>query len=67
VRIRYTRQALANLDGLLDDIASESPQGAKRVQARLKAVIELLPGHPNIGQLTNRPCMRRLVASPFRI
>jgi len=46
VRLRYTRQALADLERLLDDIAVQSPQGAKRVQARLKAVIDLLPRHP---------------------
>jgi toxin ParE1/3/4 len=35
------------------------------VQARLKAVIDLLPHHPNIGQATSRAGMRRLVASPY--
>ena len=65
VRLRYTRQALADLERLLDDIAVQSPQGAKRVQARLKAVIDLLPRHPHIGQVTSRAGMRRLVASPY--
>ena len=39
VRLRYTHRALADLERLLDDIAAQSPRGAKRVQARLKAVI----------------------------
>jgi addiction module RelE/StbE family toxin len=65
VKLRYTRQALADLERLLDDIAQQSPRGANRVQARLKAVIDLLPHHPSIGQLTSRAGMRRLVASPY--
>ena len=65
VRLRYTRQALADLERLLDDIALRSPRGAKRGQARLKAIIDLLPHHPNIGQATRRAGMRRLVSSPY--
>jgi addiction module RelE/StbE family toxin len=65
VRLRYTSHALADLERLLDDIALQSPQGARRVQARLKAVIDLLTHHPNIGQVTSRAGTRRLVASPY--
>ncbi len=65
MRLRYTRRALADLEQLLADIALESPLGAKRVQARLQAIIDLLPTYPSIGQVTSRTGMRRLVASPY--
>lgn len=65
MKVRYTRPALADLDTILQDIAERSPAGAARVQARLKAVIDLLPIHPNIGQATIRPGLRRLVVSPY--
>ena len=65
MKLRYTRSALADLDAALDQIAAESPQGARRVQRRLRDVIDLLLRHPQIGQMTSRPGMRRVVASPY--
>ena len=46
VRLRYTLPALADLSAILDYIAARSPQGARRVQARIKAITDLLPLHP---------------------
>jgi toxin ParE1/3/4 len=65
VRLRYTRDALADLDGVLDHIARYSPQGARRVHERIRAIIELILRHPEIGQMTSRPGMRRMIASPY--
>jgi toxin ParE1/3/4 len=43
VTLRYTLPALADLSSILDYIiASHSPQGAKHVQARIQAIIDLL-------------------------
>jgi toxin ParE1/3/4 len=55
VRLRYTLPALADLSAILDYIAARSPQGARRVQARIKAVTDLLLLHPYIGRRTNDP------------
>lgn len=60
MKIRYTAPALADLDSVLDYIAAHSPQGAKRVQARIQAAIDLLAVHPQIGIRTNDPSIRRL-------
>jgi plasmid stabilization system protein ParE len=49
VRLRYTREALADLDGVLDHIVELSPQGAHRVQKRIQTIIDLLLRHPQIG------------------
>jgi len=65
VRLRYTRPALADLGAILDDIAAHSPQGARRVQARLQALIDLLLQHPHIGLRTNDPAIRRMTTTPY--
>ncbi len=64
-RLRYTRPALADLEAVLDYIAARSPQGARRVQARIQAVIELLTQHPFIGTRTNDPAIRRMTTTPY--
>ncbi|WP_319935262.1 type II toxin-antitoxin system RelE/ParE family toxin [Lichenihabitans sp. Uapishka_5] len=54
-----------DLEQILDGLAQASPQGARRVQARIRAITELLARFPEIGQATIRPEMRRLVVTPF--
>jgi plasmid stabilization system protein ParE len=46
VKLRYTPPALAELAATLDYIAAHSPQGSRRVQARIQALIDLLLIHP---------------------
>jgi plasmid stabilization system protein ParE len=42
VKLRYTLSALADLNSILDHIAAHSPQGAIRVQGRIRRIIDLL-------------------------
>jgi plasmid stabilization system protein ParE len=65
VRVRYTLPALADLAAILDYIAVHSPQGARRVHARLKAITELLLLHPLIGRRTNDPAFRRMTVTSY--
>jgi plasmid stabilization system protein ParE len=65
VRLRYTRSGLADLEAILGYISARSPRGAERVQARIKAVIDLLLAHPRIGTLTQDPAIRRMMTSPY--
>ena len=65
MRLRYTAPALADLASILDHIAAESPQGAKRVQARIRSIIDLLTTHPRIGRRTDDPAVRGLMTSPY--
>jgi toxin ParE1/3/4 len=65
VRLRYTRPALADLASILDYIAEQSPQGARRVQARIQAIIDLLTVYPGIGSRTDDPNIRRLPTTPY--
>jgi plasmid stabilization system protein ParE len=65
VRLRYTLRAAAELDEVLAYIKERSPQGARHVQARIQAVINLLLQYPDAGQLTNKGRLGRVVASPY--
>jgi len=65
VKLRYTLPALADLSAILDYIAAQSPQGARRVQARIQAVTDLLLLHPQIGRRTDDPVIRRMTTTPY--
>jgi toxin ParE1/3/4 len=65
VKLRYTRPALADLSQLLDDLATYSPQGARRIRARTRSIIDLLPRHPHIGTRTDDPAIRRMTVMPY--
>jgi toxin ParE1/3/4 len=65
VRLRYTVPALADLSAILDYITAHSTQGARRVQARIKALTDLLLIHPHIGRGTDDPAIRRMWTTPY--
>ena len=65
MKLRYTLPALADLASILDYIAAHSPQGARRVQARIQVLADLLLQHPHIGHRTNDPAIRRLTVTPY--
>ena len=65
MKVRYTLPALADLASILDYIAAHSPQGSKRVQARIQAIVNLLSVHPHIGVRTADPVIRRLNTAPY--
>jgi toxin ParE1/3/4 len=65
VKLRYTLPALADLSSILDYIATHSPHGAKRVEARIHAIIDLLLIYPNVGVRTDDPVIRRLMTAPY--
>jgi plasmid stabilization system protein ParE len=46
-------------------LSHKSRQGARRVQARIQAVIDLLLLHPFIGRRTSDPAIRRATATPY--
>jgi plasmid stabilization system protein ParE len=65
VKVRYTLRAAAELEAALAYIAEHSPQGARHVMLRLRAIIELLAQHPHAGRLTTKGSLRRIVAYPY--
>ena len=65
MRLRYTVPALADLSSILDYITERSAQGAKRVQARIRGVTELLVLYPLAGAATEDPGIRRITTTPY--
>jgi toxin ParE1/3/4 len=65
VKLRYTVPALADLNSILDYISAHSPQGAMRVQKRIRDIINLLLAYPDIGIRTVDPAIRRLTTPPY--
>jgi toxin ParE1/3/4 len=65
MKLRYTKQALIQIDNILEYINMTSPKGSVSVKKRLLNVINLIAEFPNIGQLTSRKNIRRIVVSPY--
>jgi toxin ParE1/3/4 len=65
VKLRYTLPALGDLNSVLDYIAAHSPQGARRVQACIQGIVDLLLQYPGIGTRTDDPAIRRMAALPY--
>jgi toxin ParE1/3/4 len=65
VKLRYTLRGAAELDKVLVYIEERSPQGARHVQARIQAIMNLLLQYPHAGQPTSKGRLRRVVASPY--
>ncbi|MEL6064952.1 MULTISPECIES: type II toxin-antitoxin system RelE/ParE family toxin [unclassified Methylobacterium] len=65
MKLRITRPAAAQLDRVLTYIDQRNPQGARHVQHRVQAAIDLLLHHPFAGTVTARPGIRRLVVRPY--
>lgn len=59
--LRWHRQALDDLRGIHDYIATESPAAARRVISRLREQALLLSLHPEIGRPGRLPGTRELV------
>lgn len=49
-RIEASRAALADLDGIYDDIAAENPRGAASLLRELDSSIQLLADQPKLGR-----------------
>ncbi|HKI15765.1 MAG TPA: type II toxin-antitoxin system RelE/ParE family toxin [Roseiarcus sp.] len=65
MKLRYTLRAAQELEQVLSYIDDRSPEGARRVKARIQAVIDLIASHPQSGQLTSARRLRRIVVHPY--
>jgi len=65
VKLRYTLRAAQELEQVLSYIDDRSSEGARRVKARIQAVIDLIASHPQSGQLTSARRLRRIVVHPY--
>jgi plasmid stabilization system protein ParE len=55
---------VTQIERALDYIEAESPQGANRMRERIRTLFLLLAQHPQAGQATDLPGVRRLPVSP---
>lgn len=65
MKLRYTPDALAELDDVLTYIAARSEGSARVVQRRIKAAIDFLQDFPRAGRPTGLPDLRRIVVTPY--
>jgi len=65
VKLRLTRPAASQLDKVLAYLDRRNPHGARKVQQRLGAAMDLLLHHPFADSMTARPGIRRLMARPY--
>jgi toxin ParE1/3/4 len=65
MRLRYTLPALTDLESILDYVVDRSPQGASRIQVRIRAVTDLLLRYPQAGAVTDDPTIRRVTTRPY--
>ncbi|WP_342109687.1 type II toxin-antitoxin system RelE/ParE family toxin [Methylobacterium sp. SI9] len=65
VKLRFTPDALADIDSVLSGIADTSPSGALSVRTRLDAVLDRLLEQPRSGTRTNSPPLRRILVTPY--
>lgn len=68
-RVRWLRTTLRNLDEQTAYIATDNPEAAVRMVARVRDAIERLARHPSLGRPGRVPGTRELVVSgrPFVI
>ena len=65
MKLRFTKRAVRQIEEIIDAIAQESPQGARRVLERMQSITTLLIEHPHIGQQTDVAGIRRMLVSPY--
>jgi toxin ParE1/3/4 len=65
VRLRYQKRALQQIDQALGYIEARSPDGAARVEARLRAILTLIERQSFVGRKTSIPGVRRIVLTPY--
>lgn len=65
MKVRFSTRATQQITAALDYVAGRSPQGAARIRDRVTEIAALLESHPFAGRKTNRPRIRRLVATPY--
>jgi toxin ParE1/3/4 len=53
--------ARRRLEQIPDYVAKDKPEAAKRLGARIVAVVELLKDHPYLGRIAAEPSVRELV------
>lgn len=65
MKVRYNRGALADIDEILTYIGERNPKAAAELLARFERTAELIGRAPEIGTLTQRANLRKLVVGSY--
>lgn len=65
MKLRFTRPAAEDITAILDYLRLRSPQGAKRVRDRVRAIEKLLIELPFAGAQTRLDWLRRITTKPY--
>jgi plasmid stabilization system protein ParE len=65
VRLRYTPNALRDIDRAISYIDHQSPQGARNVAQRFHGILAFLQEHPDAGVSTGFKGTRRFFLKPY--
>jgi toxin ParE1/3/4 len=61
MKLRYSRRALAELDGILADLASKNPRAAQIFATRIDRIVQRVSQFPEaFQQVAERPGVRRV-------
>jgi toxin ParE1/3/4 len=69
-RLRWSPQAVRDLEAIRDYIATDSPRYAALVIERIIAAVERLTSFPESGRIVperNDPAIREIVVTPYRV
>jgi toxin ParE1/3/4 len=65
VKLRYSKQALRQIDKAIGYVAIQSPRGSAKIAARIAAVLAMLQVQPRTGLETRLPGVRRVFLTPY--
>ena len=65
VKLRYTAKAADDLEHIINYLLEQSPQGARKVLARIHTLTNLLRQRPYIGRRIGVQEIRRLPIRPY--
>ena len=64
---RYKRSAVSDLDKIFRHIATDNPDAARRLVARVEEVAALIAAFPHVGQATSGPSFGRYPVGKYLI
>ncbi|WP_085424288.1 type II toxin-antitoxin system RelE/ParE family toxin [Xaviernesmea oryzae] len=65
VKLRYTAQALREIDSAISYIGQRSPDGARNVAKRFQEILTFLEERPYAGVATGKKNTRRFFLKPY--
>lgn len=65
MKLRYSIRSLRQIERAIGYVAARSPQGAAKIEARMRTLLAMLQIYPHAGVKTSLPGVRRLFLTPY--